>query len=108
MTEYVKLEIFIPESHFPPLLAALQEADAGHIGNYDSCVSYSSVTGTWRPLPGVVPYLGKVGEISREKEIKVEVTIRAADLDKTIRAVKAVHPYEEPVICAIPLLRTGI
>ena len=46
MTEqrkYVKLEIFIPETHFSALRKALQEADAGHIGAYDSCLAYSHV-----------------------------------------------------------------
>lgn len=45
-----KLEIFIPETHLEPLQRALKEVDAGHIGNYDCCLSYSPVTGCWRPL----------------------------------------------------------
>ena len=39
--EYCKLEIFIPESHLSVLQKALQSVDAGHIGSYDSCLSYS-------------------------------------------------------------------
>ena len=108
MTEYIKLEIFIPETHFPLLQKALQDVDAGHIGNYDSCLSYSQVTGTWRPLDGSHPYIGEEGEISCEPELKIEVTIRAENLKETIAAVKAVHPYEEPVINAIPLIGVGI
>ena len=60
--EYVKLEIFIPETHFPQLQKALQSVDAGHIGNYDSCLSYAPVMGTWRPLAGTHPYIGKQSE----------------------------------------------
>jgi len=104
---YCKLEIFIPESHLEPLRRALQETDAGHIGNYDSCLSYAPVTSLWRPLAGTSPYLGSVGELSREPELKVEVTVRAGRVDETIRAIRAVHPYEEPVINAIPLWRTS-
>ena len=63
---YCKLEIFIPETHLEALQRALQEVDAGHIGNYDCCLSYSPVTGCWRPLKGAAPYLGSVGEISRD------------------------------------------
>jgi len=107
VSEYCKLEIFIPETHLNPLQRALQEADAGHIGNYDCCLSYSRVTGCWRPLEGASPYLGGAGEISREPELKVEVTVRTERVDETIAAVKRVHPYEEPVINAIPLLRTS-
>ena len=107
MFEYIKLEIFIPETHLEQLRGALRSVDAGHIGNYDSCLSYSEVTGSWRPLEGASPFIGKIGETSAEKELKVEVTIRAAALDETVRAVKEAHPYEEPVINAIPLIATG-
>ena len=106
--DYIKLEIFIPETHFPQLQKALQEADAGHIGNYDSCLSYSPVIGTWRPLTGTHPYIGEQGTVSREPELKVEVTIRAEKLDETVAMIKAVHPYEEPVINVIPLYQVGI
>ena len=105
--KYCKLEIFIPETHLEPLRRALQAVDAGHIGSYDCCLSYSPVTGCWRPLEGANPYLGGVGEISAEPELKVEVTIRAERVDETIAAVKAAHPYEEPVINAVPLWRTS-
>lgn len=106
--EYLKLEIFIPETHLRTLQKALQEADAGHIGKYDSCLSYSPVTGTWRPLQGTSPYIGSEGEISEEPEVKVEVTIRKENLEKTMRAVKAVHPYEEPVVNVISLYATAM
>ena len=106
--KYFKLEIFIPESHFEELRSALQTVDAGHIGNYDCCLSYSKVIGTWRPLAGTDPYIGKENEISEEEELKVEVTVREDRLDETIMAIKAVHPYEEPVINAIELYRTGL
>ena len=108
MNEFIKLEIFIPESHFYALQKALQDVDAGHIGNYDSCLSYSPVMGTWRPLEGTHPYIGEQNAVSCELELKVEVTIRAERLKETIAAIKAVHPYEEPVINAIPLIGVGL
>ena len=49
-----------------------------------------------------------------ENNAKMEVVDLAAALneteenvDKTIEAVKTVHPYEEPVINVIPLWRTS-
>ena len=105
--KYCKLEIFLPPSHLEVLQKALQEVDAGHIGNYDSCMSVSPVTGYWRPLDGCNPYIGTNGEISCEPELKVEVTVYTENVDKTIEAVKTVHPYEEPVINVIPLWRTS-
>ena len=53
--KYCKLEIFIPETKILELQKALQKVDAGHIGNYDSCMSVSQVTGYWRPLDGKSP-----------------------------------------------------
>ena len=103
-----KLEIFIPETHLEPLQMALQRVDAGHIGKYDSCMSYSPVTGCWRPLEGSAPYIGSCGRISAEPELKVEVTCLTDRLKETVAAVKEVHPYEEPVINVIPLYMTGV
>ncbi|MGI5963878.1 MAG: divalent cation tolerance protein CutA [Lawsonibacter sp.] len=105
---YCKLEIFIPESHLEPLRQVLQREDAGHIGQYDSCLSYSPVTSCWRPLAGTNPYLGTVGEVCTAQELKVEVTCRCVDAPRIVAAVKAVHPYEEPVIFVIPVAYTGL
>ena len=82
----------------------MRAIDAGHIGSYDSCMSYSRVTGTWRPLEGADPYIGKVGEISEGEEFKVEVVIDAARAAETVAAIRYVHPYEESVINLIPIL----
>ena len=106
--KYFKIEIFIPETHFTELRKALQSVDAGHIGNYDCCLSYSRVIGTWRPLPGTDPFIGEEGIISEEEELKVEVTVNGKRLDETIAAIKEVHPYEEPIINVIELYRTGL
>ena len=106
--QYLKLEIFIPRDHLRALQKTLEEADAGHIGKYDCALSYAPVTGTWRPLFGSDPYKGTVGEICEEEEYKVEVAVEKDRAEAVIAAVKAVHPYEEPVINAIPLYRTGL
>ncbi|QNU68304.1 divalent cation tolerance protein CutA [Ruminiclostridium herbifermentans] len=104
---YCKIEIFIPESHFPQLQKALQSVDAGHIGNYDSCLSYSKVNSYWRPLSGSSPYIGEANELCSETELKVEVTCLREKIDVTVEAIKKVHPYEVPVINVIQLYRTS-
>jgi len=81
--------------------------DAGHIQNYDHCMNCSPVTSTWRPLAGTTPFIGNEGELSVEPEIKVEVCCLAENIDATLAAAKAAHPYEVPVINVIPLWRTG-
>lgn len=51
--------------------------------------------------------MGRIGEISAEPELKVEVTCRTARVDEIVEAVKRIHPYDEPVINVIPLYRTS-
>jgi len=104
----VKMEIFVPITHLEQISEALRLAGAGAIGNYDSVLSYSPVKGRWRPLPGADPYEGEIGHLCEADEYKVEVCCREADVESTIAAVKAAHPYEEPVINVIALLGMGI
>ena len=104
---YCKLEIVLPASHLPALQEALAQVDAGHIGKYDHCLTYSPVTGCWRPLPGAAPYLGQASELCTASELKVEVTCQSSRLEETLGAIRRVHPYEEPVIHVIPLLAVG-
>ena len=102
--EELKLEIFLPESHLPALRSALRSVGAGRLGNYDSCLAYSKVTGSWRPLRGSRPYAGQEGIVSEAEEIKVEVNIKAGNLEKTLNAIYEIHPYEEPLVNVIPIL----
>ena len=104
INQTVKLEIFIPTDCLDSLREALRSAGAGAFGNYDSVLSYSIVKGCWRPLAGANPYDGEIGELCERDEYKVEVCCRAENIEKTVSAIKAVHPYEEPVINIIPTL----
>lgn len=81
--EVYKLEIFVPESHFEAVRQALADADAGHIGRYDQCLSVSRTEGFWRPLDGARPYRGRPGELCRAQELKIEVCCRAGQLAET-------------------------
>ena len=104
---YCKIEIFAPEEFLGQIQEALWKVDAGHIGAYDRCLSVSSVESMWRPLAGSDPFLGSEGELCRQREMKVEVTCLAEKAAETVAAVKAAHPYEEPVINVIPLWMTS-
>lgn len=106
--EVYKLEIFLPESHFDAVREALWSVDAGHIGAYDRCMSWSRVHSCWRPLEGTDPFLGTPGEVCRAEELKIEVCCRGERLCETLAAIRAAHPYEEPVINVIPLAATGL
>ena len=99
-----KLEIFIPCSHLAVLRETLRSAGAGAMGNYDSTLSYSLVKGSWRPLLGANPYDGEIGVLTEADEYKVEVCCKTENIEQTVEAIRAVHPYETPVINVLPLL----
>ncbi len=104
---YCKIEIFIPKTHLALVKDALRSVDAGHIGHYDSCLSFHDATGCWRALPGSKPYDGEFNVDCSAEEYKIEAICLKENVEKTIAAVKEVHPYEVPVINAIPLYKTG-
>ncbi|MDR1404820.1 MAG: hypothetical protein LBJ20_04570 [Candidatus Methanoplasma sp.] len=71
---------------------------------YDRVFSVAATEGTWRPLEGSDPYIGKTGEIVREEELRIDFAVRAEDLRNVIKAIRNVHPYEEPCIDIVPML----
>lgn len=106
--KYCKVEVFIPKEHLYKLCEVFNKYDIGHIGKYSECLSYSEVVSRWKPLKGADPYIGELGKLEEEKELKVEVTCDKKLIDKLINEIKKIHPYEEPVINVIPLYKTGL
>jgi dinuclear metal center YbgI/SA1388 family protein len=91
----VKLFTYVPEKDLEKVRTALFEAGAGHIGNYDQVSFGWNGNGTYRPLPGADPYIGEVGKLSVEKEVKLEVILPAHIKNIVLKALMAAHPYEE-------------
>ncbi|MBI5701556.1 hypothetical protein HZC34_06950 [Candidatus Saganbacteria bacterium] len=92
-----KLVVFVPPTHVEQVRVAVCFAGAGKIGkNYDNCAFMSPGIGTFRPLKGAKPFIGKVGQIERVGEARLETIVPKKDLKKAIAAMKKAHPYEEP------------
>jgi hypothetical protein len=102
--EQVKIEVFVPAAFVAAIREALHQAGAGRIGNYDHCGAVTQVTGYWRPLDGSHPFDGTVGALTEAPECKLELRCDRALAAQAVRAIRAVHPFEEPVINVIPLL----
>ncbi|MBS1371826.1 MAG: NGG1p interacting factor NIF3 [Lentisphaeria bacterium] len=94
--EYFKLELYVPAGYAGKLKAALSEAGAGKLGNYDSCIWECAGTGQFRPLPGSRPFLGETGKIEQAAESKLETVVGADCLEAVLAALRAAHPYETP------------
>lgn len=92
---YIKLAVFVPAGHMEDVRSAICEAGAGWIGNYSHCTFMTPGTGTFKPLEGTNPFIGKKGEIEQVSEFKLETIVPAGRLDTVIRAMLKAHPYEE-------------
>lgn len=90
----LSLIFYVPEDHLEIVKAALFEAGAGRLGNYDQCCWQTKGTGQFRPLPGSDPHLGKQGTVERVDEWKVEMVCEESRIEAVIAALKRAHPYE--------------
>jgi len=93
--ELKKLVVFVPKSHAEKLRLSLFEAGAGHIGNYDSCSYNTEGLGTFKALSGSKPFVGEIGKLHREEEVRIEMIFPIHLQNKIVQNLKKEHPYEE-------------
>lgn len=90
-----KLVTFIPKENSEPVIQALHEAGAGHIGNYKDCSFRIAGTGTFRPVGDAKPHLGETGKLENVEEVRVELVFPSHLESKVMNALRSSHPYEE-------------
>lgn len=100
-----KLVFFVPESHVEAVKAAVFEAGAGKLGDYDNCAWQVLGQGQFRPLSGSNPFIGEQGQIERVPEYRVEMVCEEAALEGVLGALLRAHPYEEPAYDVIQLVQ---
>ena len=99
----LKLATYVPESHAETVRQALFAAGCGNIGRYDSCSYNVAGEGTFRAQNGTHPYCGEIGNLHTEPEIRIETILPAYKQGEAVKALLAVHPYEEPAYDLYPL-----
>ena len=99
-----KVATCIPKRFLDPLMDEVTTSISPLYGGYDRCFSYWPVIGTWRPLEGSRPFLGKIGSIEIAEEYKVEFAVREEDLRAAVAEIRRIHPYEEPAIDIVPMV----
>ncbi|MFC1518062.1 Nif3-like dinuclear metal center hexameric protein, partial [Candidatus Margulisiibacteriota bacterium] len=70
-----KLAIFIPKDNVDEVREAISAAGAGHIGKYSHCTFNAEGVGTFKPLTGAEPYVGKKGKLEKVEEIRLETIV---------------------------------
>jgi hypothetical protein len=91
-----KLVTFVPPSSVDVVLDGLSAAGAGSIGDYERCAFLTDGTGTYLPDESAQPAIGEPGRVERTGETRVEMVLSRRRRSAVVRALLAVHPYEEP------------
>lgn len=102
-----KLVVFVPGGHEEAVLDALAGAGAGHLGRYSHCSFAAPGTGTFRPLAGAQPFVGRIGTLERQAESRLEVLVPEGSREAAIAAMLRAHPYEEVAFDLIRLENAG-
>jgi len=87
---------YVPQVNVEEVKQAVFKAGAGTIGDYDSCAWQCLGSGQFKPLQGSQPHIGKLNEIERVDEFRVEMVCCADNVRAAINALISAHPYEEP------------
>jgi len=101
-----KLVVFVPVKSLEKVSNAVFKAGAGTIGNYRNCGFGAIGEGSFLPLEGSHPAIGKKGKLEKVTEIRFETIVPAEKIDAVVAAMKKAHPYEMPAYDVIKLYPT--
>ncbi len=102
-----KLTVHVPTDAAAPVRAAIAEAGAGAIGDYDHCSFSTRGQGRFRPLEGADPTVGTVGDMTVVDEDSLQVVFPRRLRGAVLAAMRAAHPYEEPAYDVIEVADPG-
>lgn len=102
-----KLTTYVPVGDAEAVRAALADAGAGRIGDYDHASFSTPGQGRFRPLEGASPVVGRVGSIENVAEERIEVVLPRSLRGHVVGTLLAVHPYEEPAYDVVELADPG-
>jgi dinuclear metal center YbgI/SA1388 family protein len=98
-----QLFVHVPVPYADAVRQALAQAGAGRLGAYEEASFGVEGEGTFRPLPGAHPAVGRVGELERTREVRLEMVVPGQRLSAVVEALRRAHPYEMPSFGAVRL-----
>lgn len=101
----VKVVTFVPAEALDRVAAAMFDAGAGHIGDYEQCSYRLKGEGTFFGTESTQPRVGRKGRLERVQEVRLEMVASRDQAHAVVAALRAHHPYEEPPFDLYPLER---
>ena len=93
--ELVKIVVYVPASHTEKVRNAMFNAGAGNIGAYSNCSFGAKGEGTFTANENAKPFVGEIGKLHIEDEVKIEMIATKNNLHEIKKAIVKNHPYEE-------------
>lgn len=90
------LSFHVPETHLELVKNAIFATGAGSVDHYQHCAWQTLGEGQFMPLAGSKPFIGKINQLERLAEYKVEIICTEAQIKEAVAALKKAHPYESP------------
>ena len=90
-----KVVTFLPADAVDTVRSAMAMAGGGRIGNYAACSFRSDGVGAFEAEQAAAPVVGSQGA-NEVDEVRMEMIVSPASLDRVLAAMVAAHPYEEP------------
>jgi hypothetical protein len=102
--DQVYIVVTAPEDSVEALLDAIASAGGGIIGEYTHCAFTSRGVGYFKPSVDANPHVGAKQALNAVDEVRIETFAPRAKANAVTQAIRAAHPYEEPVIYVLPMV----
>ena len=91
----LKISVFVPNDFTEKVAIEMFNAGAGNFLNYKNCSFRSDGVGTFKPSGNAKPTIGKIGQLEKVNETKLEMICYDWNLNSVLNAMRKSHPYEE-------------
>lgn len=91
-----QIAVYVPLSHVDIVKIAVFSEGAGRFSGYEACCWQTEGQGQFLPMADANPYAGVKGQITHQKEMKLEFFCDSVCIRAVIAAMKKAHPYEVP------------
>ena len=100
----IKVVVMVPAENLDAVRNAVCQAGAGLIGDYSFCTVATECISTFMGNKNASPSAGHKLQLETVNEIKLEAICTPENVKAVLRAIRDVHPYEEPGIDLYPML----
>jgi len=100
----VQITTTVPLENADAIRDALGKAGAGILGDYSFCSFSINGKGRFKPSAHADPHIGEANKLEVVDEEQISVNCDLKEAKQVVAALRAAHPYEEPLIDIIPLI----